>query len=782
MTLLPLLALSSAAAVISYALAPLAGQIAVRLGALDMPGPRKIHTKPIPRLGGLAVVAAIFIASPVIWWLGSPWPMLSGRVLLGIGVGVLPVVAVSIVDDMRALKPGPKFLAHLGGAMIAVACGVTLAPQIHLFGYTIAIGPLAMPLSVLWIVGLTNAFNIVDGLDGLSAGLALISSVSLAGVFLLEGHAGMAGETLVLAGALAGFLPYNMYPARMFLGDTGATTVGFCLAGYALKGGATLSGGFATLLPVFVLGLPIAETLISVTRRLVLRFERSDAAGVFQPDRNHMHHRLLALGIDHPRAVRILYSAGVLMAATALVSMFMTAHDAALLLLALLLAGVLGVRRLGYDEFAVVRNGAVLRVYEAPALRRSMFVVFIDVFVVAVGACAAMALKTDDWSLASHFGAAAAMTALLAPITVAVFWQMGLYRGTWSLAGPEDFARACSAVLVAAMLACPAYMFITPSEPAVALFAIYALIALVLVAATRGSYQLIAAAHWRSARRGAPALIYGAGRQGVTALQQLATDAGAAFHPVAFIDDDPGTHGKVLHGLPIVGSGQSLEHIIKTLSVRAVVVASDTITDFRLAAVRGLCAELDVAVLKMQISFDACDGTAVEAAAAAGVQARAHDSRDAAAVGEEAFARAHAADGAASMVYAAAANAGVVKPGAMAPAASAGRTVAASAPADITVREQPRTKTAANPAAGIPCPTCGSFKVHRSHVASPTERVRKRLSQKRLFRCEACGWRGWRDLVPTAVFEVPPATLHRGGTWDSIDALFAAPTSNKLAS
>ena len=164
---------------------------------------------------------------------------------------------------------------------------------------------------------------------------------------MLAGQTGMVGAALVLAGALGGFLPYNMYPARMFLGDTGAAGVGFCLAVYALKGGATLSAGFATLLPVFVLGLPIAETLISMARRLLRRLERQDGGGVFEADRNHMHHRLLALGIDHPRAVFILYGAGFLLASCALVSMFMTAREAALLILALLLAGFLGLRRLG---------------------------------------------------------------------------------------------------------------------------------------------------------------------------------------------------------------------------------------------------------------------------------------------------------------------------------------------------------------------------------------------------------------------------------------------------
>src|SRR6185437_11616642 len=179
------------------------------------------------------------------------------------------------------------------------------------------------------------------------------------------------------AGALVGFLPYNTHPARLFLGDTGATAIGFGLAAFALRGGSTLSTGFAALLPVFILGLPIADTLIAMLRRTLHRVEYR-RGGVFEADRNHIHHRLLALGIDHARAVLLLYGAGLLLAAAALFSVFVTARETALMVTALLLAGVVGIQRLGYDEFAFIRRGTVLRVYEIPAVKRGFFIVLVD--------------------------------------------------------------------------------------------------------------------------------------------------------------------------------------------------------------------------------------------------------------------------------------------------------------------------------------------------------------------------------------------------------------------
>ena len=197
---------------------------------MDEPGPRKIHTHPIPRLGGLAVIAAAVVAGVVGRWL-LPWHVtrVSSTLLAGVGLGVLPIVAISIRDDIKPLRPGPKFLAHLIGAVTAVAFGLSLNSSVHLFGHTVAIGWWAYPLSVIWLIGTTNAFNIVDGLDGLAAGLGFISACGLCGVFLLVNETGMARWALVIAGAIAGFLPH-MFPARMFFGDTGATAIGFCLA------------------------------------------------------------------------------------------------------------------------------------------------------------------------------------------------------------------------------------------------------------------------------------------------------------------------------------------------------------------------------------------------------------------------------------------------------------------------------------------------------------------------------------------------------------------------
>ncbi len=725
------------AALVSYLLTPVAGRLAVRLGALDQPGPRKIHQHPIPRLGGLAVIAAVvFVVLAVRWLAPSTLPRIAPHLLVGVALGLLPIVAVSICDDIKPLRPGPKFLAHLIGATTAVAMGVSLHGQIHLFGQSVTIGWLAFPLSVAWLIGTTNAFNIVDGLDGLAAGLGFISACGLAAVFLMVHEGATARAAMVLAGAIAGFLPYNIFPARMFFGDTGATAIGFCLGAFALRGGATLSAGFAAVLPVFVLGMPIAETLISMTRRAVRRLERREGGGIFEADRNHMHHRLLALGVDHPRAVFILYGAGAALGGVALLSTLLTAGESAMLVFALLLAGFLGVKRLGYDEFAIIRNGMVLRAYDAPALNKSMFAVFVDMLIVAVAAVTAVALKTDGHVVANR-AQVFSMAAALAPVTIAVFSRMGLYRGTWRLAGVDDFVRASCGVVIASLLGMTARMLLTLSQPPISLFAIYSLVAIILVSGARASYQVLLASRWRGATSGEPALIYGAGRKGAIALRELLANPSSALRPVGFIDDDESKKGKLVGGLPVIGSIAGLEAAIGRLAVRSIVIASDAIPELRLTELGESCERGGVTLLKMRISLDSvADAYAVPAPAPAMSLAAAGAP---VAVGEAAASRT--------------------------PALSAPARRANDLPARIRFEETTAVRRALPAVATQCCPTCGSQHLHRSHSRKMVERMRKRLTEKRLFRCEECGWRGWNFIIDPAAYGPFPVTgdrLHPG--------------------
>ena len=678
-----------AAAALAFGFTPLVARVAVRVGAIDIPDARKVHDRPIPRLGGLAIVASIALVLGGAQLLSADRWELPLHLAPGLGLGVLPILLVSIWDDIQSVGARRKLIAHTLGAVMAVALGISLGPVVHLFGVPIEIGWIARPLSVLWIVAVTNAFNLIDGLDGLSAGLALIAAASMAAVFAIVGQSNMVGVALVLAGALLGFLPYNLHPARLFMGDTGATAIGFCLAAFALRGGSTLSSGFAALLPVFILGLPIADALVAVARRTLHRLEYH-TGGVFDADRDHIHHRLLALGVDYGRAVLLLYAGGLICAGTALFSIFLNAREAALMVTALLLAGIVGIRRLGYDEFAFIRRGTVLNVYESPVVKRGFFVVLVDFVVAFAAAYAAVGLKTDHWLLSAVRGQVVEIATTLAPVTALVFSWQGMYRGSWRVAALQDLTRVLTAVAVATTAGAFVVRAFSSNDYPLSLFGIYGVVSLFITASIRASYVILASSVQRSSSHGAPVLIYGAGRRGAAAARELFQNQRLNLRPVGFIDDDWQMRHRIVAGLPVLGTGRDLEHAIRDTAASSVVISSRKITRERLERAAEACRERHGDLFHLQLGIHRADEEEANGATPAALK----------------------------------------RPDAPQPVVAAGlASVAGAAGRDSQ-----------------PCPSCKGWRVHRSKARNLYERVRKSRTDRRLYRCEECGWRGW--LIP----------------------------------
>lgn len=278
---------------------------APRWGLVDEPDPRKPHARTVP-IGGPALVLGVLAGS--LPFLGaSPWG-------LSWIVGGALVAAVGTWDDRRGLSPWVKLLGQLGAALISVASGSVLIPSLDLIGWEIPLGALAVPLTLLWVVGVTNALNLIDGLDGLALGQSLVAALALAALSAQTGDdAALALSFALLGGALA-FLAFNRHPARLFLGDGGSYFLGFTLALLALiapsgPGPEGRGAGVPLLVPMALLGYPIADTLWAIIRRL--RARRS----IFQADTEHVHHRMLALLGDECKAVWAFYGLFLLLAA-----------------------------------------------------------------------------------------------------------------------------------------------------------------------------------------------------------------------------------------------------------------------------------------------------------------------------------------------------------------------------------------------------------------------------------------------------------------------------------
>lgn len=286
-------------ALISFVATPAVKRMAYKIGAVDVPKDnRRMHDHPIPRLGGLAIALAFLLTSLLTVELDQQ--------MQGIMLGGILILVLGVLDDSLTLPAMPKFIVQIIAASIVVAHGCTIRfitnPFSSNVGDCIDLGVLAAPVTIIWIVTLTNAVNFIDGLDGLAVGVSGISAGTMLVISLLVAEADVAVIMAALLGACLGFIPYNKNPAKIFMGDTGATFLGFVLAAMSIQGFFKLYAIISFVVPFLILGVPIFDICFAVGRRLV-RHENPMKA-----DRGHIHHRLIDMGFSQKQTVAITYT------------------------------------------------------------------------------------------------------------------------------------------------------------------------------------------------------------------------------------------------------------------------------------------------------------------------------------------------------------------------------------------------------------------------------------------------------------------------------------------
>lgn len=281
-------------AVAAFALTPVVIAVARRAATFDHPGPQKLHTEPVPTLGGLGILVAVL---GTLWGFEAFGLGLTSRHVLALTLAALPVLAVGVCDDLAGASISLKLSGHFLAGGILYAFGVRVFELTNPLGDTIPLGILGLPVTMLWVALMTNAMNLVDGLDGLAAGIGAIAALSLSMVGVLQGEADVRCLGLVLTGAIVGFYPYNFPRARVFLGDVGSTFIGLVLATIALLQNRKTTVAMTLLLPIVALGLPVLDTVFAVVRRT------ANGRNPLRRDLGHLHHRLLRLGLSPRQAV-----------------------------------------------------------------------------------------------------------------------------------------------------------------------------------------------------------------------------------------------------------------------------------------------------------------------------------------------------------------------------------------------------------------------------------------------------------------------------------------------
>lgn len=344
---------------ISFACTPAVRMLAIKIKAVDVPKDnRRMHKVPIPRMGGLAIFAGFLVSVLFFVPLGTEF-----RSIL---IGALILVVLGIIDDIMALKPKTKFAGQIIAALIPALSGVSIHGIVNPFvpGQYSTLGIFSIPLTVIWIVGITNAVNFIDGLDGLACGVSAIATVTMFIIAVLFGETYIALMMAALAGACLGFLPYNMNPAKIFMGDTGSMFLGYILATVSIQGLFKFYAVISFAVPFILLGLPIFDTGFAIVRRLL------KGQSPLQADRGHVHHRLIDLGFDQKQSVAILYTFSALMGLTAVILARTNESKLIILAIAVLVCFFLAMSLMSFEKHHRAEEQAQLERIQKAAMEK----------------------------------------------------------------------------------------------------------------------------------------------------------------------------------------------------------------------------------------------------------------------------------------------------------------------------------------------------------------------------------------------------------------------------
>jgi len=619
-----LVAAFAAAALLSLALTPLVRRVALAWGALDVPDERKVHTTPVPRLGGAAValasalgVLAALAASPEL-----RAALFGGNGMVrwsALGGAALAVLLVGAVDDVRGLPAAVKLVLEVIAAALVVSIAgmpraIVIAPSVP----PIALGVFALPVTLLWIVTLTNAVNMMDVADGVAGGIGLVCALALGLASLTLGHVVATTVLLGLGGGLLGFLPHNFRAPRIFLGDSGSLFVGFLLGSASLVG-LERDGAWLVVPAALAVAVPLAECGLTVTRRLLCALAivrpgssrerfllRRGRAGLFVPDRRHVPHRLLELGFGPWTALAILY--GITIGGGALAIAAVRWPGVGLPAVLVGLAGLLyAAPRWLYEELRLLDRGAFLPLLETRVLHNHVAHTLYDGSAIAVAFLASRALAGG----AGGGGGAVPSGVVTGVVIVATLVGLkvaGLYRGSYREAGLAETARAVRAVVVGGVLGVGAALAVLGGGLPAATCVLFVFFLLTLVGGARFSFRVLEYVYQRGQLAGRRALIFGADRSGRQALTEMLSRPELGLRPVGFVDEDPASEGADFQGYPVraVPDGE-LAGILRSFDVSDLVVPVGSLSPARLSALGAVCSAQAVRLLHFGVRWDVGD-------------------------------------------------------------------------------------------------------------------------------------------------------------------------------
>lgn len=585
------------AILVTLGVTPLVIRLAHAMGWVAHPKQDRWHKRPTALMGGVGIAAGTF----------AGWLLLDIPLWLFVGAAILFVGGV--LDDRLELKPLTKLIIQVVAASLPLFSGYTFGQGVLLW--------FSVPITLLWMIGVTNAVNLIDGMDGLAAGLSGIAAIVLGGIAFAQGAPMIAMAAFVLAAACIGFLVYNFNPARIFMGDGGSLLLGYVLASLSLliqdSAPGWMSKVVALAVPILVLAIPIADTTLVTFMRIAHR------RPVTQGGNDHIMHRLAFMGLSERRTVMVLYVISALLGVLA-ISLHLSPSLLMFSLTAFVL--VLTTSAIVYVGSADVYSQKELYVDPRERHEANLFSRFaLEILgrewkaligfvadVVLVGASFWMAhelrFEGGPNSVQQTYILQALPYAIL--IKVGIFWMFHLYRGIWRYAGTPEVVRIGLATLTSSLVLFGVLYLLFPIPPlSPAALVIDWMMTTLGVAGVRlglrGVRQMVQV-KTRHGKR--PAILYGAGDLGLISLRELRQNPDYGFWPIAFVDDDPLKQGMVVQGIRVVGNQSRLKDQVRDLDADLVLITSNRMTEARRSEIAALCAEIGVECRVFSLRFD----------------------------------------------------------------------------------------------------------------------------------------------------------------------------------
>lgn len=555
------------------------------------------HKKPTAMLGGVA----IFATTVAMYGLFVPYTFESLVIIAASSFLFL----VGLLDDLLNIKPYQKLIGQLIGAAFVVGFGLKLP----ITGSELV----DIWITVFWLVGITNAVNLLDNMDGLAAGIAAIGTFSLAAGFFANGQSAEVIVAAIFIGALVGFLIFNFNPASIFMGDCGSMFVGFLLASTVLlgqTGGRSRSVFTILAVPVLILFVPIFDTtFVTILRKL---WGRKASQG----GRDHTSHRLVALGLSERSAVLMIYgfaiAAGIL---SLIVAQLETTQSLALIVFFTIILAIVGVflsKVRVYEESEeelARRDNAVFAFLVNVSYKRRVFEVFLDTFLITLSYYAAYVLLTGPIESTSNWELFIDTLPLLIVLKLFAFLAAGVYRGLWRYTSISDFITFTKGVILGSVLSIVAILLLYRFQNfSRAVFVLDGIILLFAVVGSRLTFRLLRELlPVSNASEGRRVLIYGAGDGGEMVLRELRNNPDWQCRPVGFIDDDPLKKGKIINGLQVYDSNGTLADLCSEKDVQEILISSKKISGDTVRSLRALCRDANIELKRAELRIEPVD-------------------------------------------------------------------------------------------------------------------------------------------------------------------------------